>query len=786
MHPLSILLCSLDHLALPLLLFLGRLEGAYYHKDFHRNRKEIVKYIGMHRHSEAEMDTGSHDDAGRKRSSPDSQSTEGSAKRQHLLTTEESDSDSEVEFLYTVPSNGTVSTVAAPTAASNTCNPQHPFSNRNNINEEHDSKLPARPNAVNSAQNTNGPNAAKVPEPQNIRPNLHDAGTSTLHVASLNNNGTNMQAVRNVSSQPSPSSFDDSKLPAGRRNKSNNKQDEHDDECMGNNVQIRNEQDDSLRSNDENNDIAASSVQTPQKSSNSTVSVSPPYTSESSEESGKEDGPSCNSSFASSSDDFSRRQHQQGVTSQQHFSLNTTHSIQDKAFSNNTQSVLSAATTTVTTNCTSTQKVTSFRLKPLNSYPERSDRTSAITEKMNDESTGNTAFNLGTEETTTDTQPTSSEVTVTSSAVASTGADSSNNGNLGGANDIAQSRCLVGNALTKMAHEIVDEFQRDQRKQQSKLLASCLREKRNAVLEKARRHTSQRPMAANSPTFRDRIPAAGNIRPTAAFIQSIKEGLCVIESKDKKTVEMSRIKLEGIPPSLPRHNAPFMINSLCGGTEEEQLSYIPYLNESEGPQDVLSQAYHIDERQKRLERGAIYEENQKNLEIDTVLKGLLSRMGMTFCQLAEGSTSKAVTKACKDATDVSEKWVRERIDLIVTAKQTAPAKSETGAEIKRNNGLPASCDPRVEDKKYLKGIDTFRSLFCNRCSVYDCDVHGSNDEVPSLTLQYELSCARKRDGYWKVCRIFWFVTSAPMGLFVANYMPYNCSPRKLMAPSLSH
>ncbi|KAL7581353.1 hypothetical protein ACA910_006109 [Epithemia clementina (nom. ined.)] len=49
-----------------------------------------------------------------------------------------------------------------------------------------------------------------------------------------------------------------------------------------------------------------------------------------------------------------------------------------------------------------------------------------------------------------------------------------------------------------------------------------------------------------------------------------------------------------------------------------------------------------------------------------------------------------------------------------------------------------------DDPDYLKLVDSYRKLYCNRCKMYDCAIHGLV-EKPSLQLSYEVGITAERD-----------------------------------------
>jgi len=76
-------------------------------------------------------------------------------------------------------------------------------------------------------------------------------------------------------------------------------------------------------------------------------------------------------------------------------------------------------------------------------------------------------------------------------------------------------------------------------------------------------------------------------------------------------------------------------------------------------------------------------------------------------------------------------------DLTSTAATTTTANSKTA----KNSNVS---DSKVEYTNYEDAMDSFRSLLCRRCYVYDCNIHGILPQ-PSLKLQTQLALQKEID-----------------------------------------
>jgi len=214
--------------------------------------------------------------------------------------------------------------------------------------------------------------------------------------------------------------------------------------------------------------------------------------------------------------------------------------------------------------------------------------------------------------------------------------------------------------------------------------------------------------------------------------------------------------------------------------DEEQLGFVPFMNhEAEGQEEEadreLDEGYELTEREKRLERGPIFQEDLTNELIDTTLERILAT-AVTNRSIGNGrEEDRAHLLECAGHCLVASErllefngglhidlaWMMERIQKVMTnhipearPADTAPQDSlatppvEQPAQVALNQDSAGSAFL----ESYQKRIVNFRDLFCNRCFMYDCPLHGQYTK-PELELQAERAARRAEHDFWKV--IIW-------------------------------
>ncbi len=120
----------------------------------------------------------------------------------------------------------------------------------------------------------------------------------------------------------------------------------------------------------------------------------------------------------------------------------------------------------------------------------------------------------------------------------------------------------------------------------------------------------------------------------------------------------------------------------------------------------------------RTVRIALYEEDELDQEIDEVLK---------------------LFKHSKH----NRQGVHEYLAILLQV--------ETQRVTKRWEKANGATEPRRQhDTQYEEAMSSFRDLFCRRCLIFDCNLHGLQDDYPP-EIQLELAIRLENSGYWKVC-----------------------------------
>lgn len=221
----------------------------------------------------------------------------------------------------------------------------------------------------------------------------------------------------------------------------------------------------------------------------------------------------------------------------------------------------------------------------------------------------------------------------------------------------------------------------------------------------------------------------------------------------RKRIRARSISLAGIEPSLPFHKSPIMMSLNFHVPDKEELTHVPYIDDNDGVDRILAGAYDTSQRVKLLERGAISKQEIKNALLDGSLKEMVKQVGPgSFGDGVESSgleLHKAdIVNSIALANDVCKEWVEERFKLLFEATSAAAETELSGVK-----STPQESSKWEKDEQYLTEMESYRSLFCNRCLVYDCNLHGGEEDYcpPSLKWQYELARQRAADHAWKVC-----------------------------------
>lgn len=209
---------------------------------------------------------------------------------------------------------------------------------------------------------------------------------------------------------------------------------------------------------------------------------------------------------------------------------------------------------------------------------------------------------------------------------------------------------------------------------------------------------------------------------------------------ENQPLDSSYLRHEDYPLPRDSHHTVFMRKHFSSATTEKDDEEGDDKNKAAPPSPCLSSASTVDgsdsldgeelspSKKKyakqiaefRLEDsiGVGYEEDEMDAEIDKVLE------------------------ASKD-TKFKHQRVHEYLAILINV--------DTKRVTKRWQKINGIEEPRRQhNSPYEEVMSSFRDLFCRRCQIFDCNLHGLQDDYDPA-IQLELAVRLENSGYWKVC-----------------------------------
>lgn len=181
--------------------------------------------------------------------------------------------------------------------------------------------------------------------------------------------------------------------------------------------------------------------------------------------------------------------------------------------------------------------------------------------------------------------------------------------------------------------------------------------------------------------------------------------------------------------SIPRHHATIMITSSYATPDNKLLTYIPEVTaqvEDTDDPEKLFKYFDTSYRNRLAIYGPEFEQMDSNRTLDHTIERVMDK-----CPPLSNENSENLVAIIAEVTDEPFERINERLDAVEEKKKHRPPPVNQ-----------ESSEPN-DDDLYLKGIDSYRLLYCRSCFIFDCNLHGLQDK-PSLSFQYELGISRQR------------------------------------------
>jgi len=261
-------------------------------------------------------------------------------------------------------------------------------------------------------------------------------------------------------------------------------------------------------------------------------------------------------------------------------------------------------------------------------------------------------------------------------------------------------------------------------------------------------------------------------------------------SKTYSTYNLPPLFIQGAPKTRPLSTTTVFLKGLVHSRDDETLTHIPYFGDDDddisevlGLEDQSSEngtensskssnmgCWDIAQRQKLLEHGPFYKRQEQddlvkevfNLVVERLINQKHSVGSVTAQQLIDNVADAARI----DKDRVNEVWqtlgyesIFHDCDINLPSKQNSDSPVEEIKLVEKireageQNGNTKSKQGKVNScvnapLAYGDFMDSYRSLFCRSCFIYDCAIHGSNSNVQNSALQGELAYENEQEGYW--------------------------------------
>ena len=247
--------------------------------------------------------------------------------------------------------------------------------------------------------------------------------------------------------------------------------------------------------------------------------------------------------------------------------------------------------------------------------------------------------------------------------------------------------------------------------------------------------------------------------------------LAPTDEADAETASTTRhrpLLLEGCHDPRPTSASLVFLTAGLVVDDRPALAHLEYFGDGDD-EDLYSELYDTTERERRHACGARHEEEETAATVDAVLDRLGPAAGeepaMDGPQGSGGGRAtpdEVVSRALAALSGADPQSVCERVrehrrreqhttPSVTAAERPAASSAVPGGD---SGDVVKNSDATVR-VPYESLMDSYSGLFCRRCFVYDCNLHGNLPKA-SVGLLGELAAQKEAEGHWReVSRFGW-------------------------------
>ncbi len=281
--------------------------------------------------------------------------------------------------------------------------------------------------------------------------------------------------------------------------------------------------------------------------------------------------------------------------------------------------------------------------------------------------------------------------------------------------------------------------------------------------------------------------------------------VCFLKSKNKKILTQQKIYPSSLENTYrdrpPTKSVVFLKSNYCA-EDEKDLKYACYFgeedNDDEEHEEMLKELFDLRKRTKLLNDGPEYMMKERQEIVDEILSQVIDYVEDHFNQYPTtrhrhgvrniGTLIDNILDHIKDVKKLDSKYLRKRyqqkfasrlakfgnipdppVSMQVIQDSDNQSTSSTAESPSSRSSSPrkytagSSSSPNSTKKQavrnsefvsdtsnvlYTDVMDSYRNLFCRRCFVYDCNIHG-NLVQPNLNIQTFLALKKEKEGSWQ-------------------------------------